>query len=76
MFYNRPHRSLDDTYHCVQRVGFETAGSPPYWKVTDSWSADRSEAGFTRLPWRERLSGMFQKPYSLMDVFLERLRPS
>ena len=76
MFLNRLQHGLDDTNQCVQRVGFETAGSPPYWKVRDSWSADRSEAGFTRLPWRESLSGMFQKPYSLMDVFLERLRPS
>ena len=26
-----------DVYHCVQRVGFDTAASNPYWRVRNSW---------------------------------------
>ena len=37
--------SLHDLYHRVQRVGLDTAASPPYWKVRDSWGTDWSEAG-------------------------------
>ena len=36
--------------HCVQRVNFDTAAPTAFWKDRDSWSADWSEAGFTRFP--------------------------
>ena len=63
-------------YHCVQRVGFDTAASLPYWMVGDTWSTDWSEAGFTRLPWRENPCLVVSEAGLPSGVLLERLRPS
>ena len=33
----------NDTDHCLQLIGFDTATPTPCWKVSDSWGADWSE---------------------------------
>ena len=46
-----------DTDYGVRLVGFDAATPIPYWKVQDSWNADRIHQ---IIPWRERLSGRFR----------------
>jgi len=51
-------RSYSDLDHCVQLVGFNFAGTTPYWIVRNSWNTDWGVAGYIYIESGTNLCGI------------------
>lgn len=50
--------AADDLDHCVQLVGYNKAGSKPYWIVRNSWTASWGIQGYMHLEMGKNLCGV------------------